>query len=307
MVIFNVNDVGFIGATDNSIQTYHMRPQTIASVIDEDISLNSGLLFEDEIEFIEPMGFFTYAGYDYPFWGNVAGRTKTADYEKGKFNRYAKLGNMADQIVQKLIQKVRNDTSSLDGRCAYASLLMMKYGVRIGNEDSAEGYVSGMKQNKGEMVQTFGTTTLQNNHISFVNNQIRLHFLGKEQVEHHMTVSEPFFIKYGKTYFESSLPHEKWLGIDYDLLFHFVRTELGEGFAPKDLRTFCANVTAWKHIQSYLDKPKKTKKSEAKKEIKAVVEATAKRLGNTPGIAKRNYIDGRMLDWFLAQRFEEES
>jgi DNA topoisomerase IB len=90
-------------------------------------------------------------------------------------------------------------------------------------------------------------------------------------------------------------------------LFHFVRTELGEGFAPKDLRTFCANVTAWKHIQSYLDKPKKTKKSEAKKEIKAVVEATAKRLGNTPGIAKRNYIDGRMLDWFLAQRFEEES
>jgi DNA topoisomerase-1 len=181
----------------------------------------------------------------------------------------------------------------------------MKYGMRIGNEGSAEGYVSGLEKNKGEVVQTYGTTTLLNKHVSFVDNKIKLHFLGKEQVEHDIVVTEPFFYRYGKHYYGLGGPDDKWLGIEYDLLFDFVKTNIGDGFIPKDLRTFCGNVTGWNAILSYLDKPKQEKKSDAKKEIKEVVEKVANRLGNTPGIAKRAYIDGRMLDWFLSQRFEE--
>jgi DNA topoisomerase IB len=287
-----------------------MDPEQISRFITENISHHNGLLFEDEdlifeaddVEFTEPLGRFTFEGEEFPYWGNPEGRNRTMDYDMGKFNRYAKIGAIADQFLTEMNRTVAANPNSIEGRCAYASILMLRHGVRIGNEDSAEGYVSGMKQNKGEIVNTYGTTTLLSDHIS-TEGGLTLHFLGKEQVSHNIKISDPTLIKYGTWYKQHSQPHEKWLGIDYDMLFDFVKQRLGEGFIPKDLRTFCGNITGWREIQKYLSKPQIDVKSDAKKEVKAVVEAVAARLGNTPGIAKRAYLDNRMLDWFLAQRW----
>ena len=65
------------------------------------------------------------------------------------------------------------------------------------------------------------------------------------------------------------------------------------------------NVTAWKTIKSYLQRPKRKTKSEANAEIKMVVESVASKLGNNPSISKRSYVDSRMLDWFKGERLEE--
>jgi len=281
-----------------------MDPICISRLLNESIYFNNGLLFEYEIDYTEPLGYFTYSGEEYPYWGNPIGRNRTVDYDLGKFNRYAKLGAVADEIVGNLIGMVEQEYNSIDGRCAYASLIMMKYGIRIGNEGSAEGYASGLEQNVGEIVQTYGVTTLLNEHVSVQNNQLRLHFLGKEQVEHDIMVAEPFFFKYGRMYYKQAAPKESWLGINYETLFNFVKSNIGEAFIPKDLRTFCANISGWRIIQTYLEKPKRGMKSEVNKEVAEIVKGVASRLGNSESIAKHRYLDLRMLDWYKAQRLQ---
>ena len=257
---------------------------------------------EIDLEYSEPKGHFFYEGNKYPYWGNPNGRAKTIEYDVGKFNRYAKIGMISDAIANKFRTTIQNDWKSANGRCSFACLVMMKYGIRIGNEDSATGYESGMEETEGEIVQTYGTTTLLNKHVSVGENDITLDFLGKTQVEQNINIDDPFIVKYAKIYDDSRLPENKWLGIDYDILFKFVKQEVGDSFIPKDFRTFCANVTGWTTIKSVLGSPQKDTKTEINGEIKDVVESVANKLGNTPGISKRSYIDNRMLDWFEGQR-----
>ncbi len=264
--------------------------------------LSKPVLLETEEEYSEPVDHFTYYGEEYPVWSTFTSSSRPENYEKGKFNRYAKLGQMAQDLEQQFQILISNSPNTKEARCAYACLLMMRYGIRIGNEGSAEGYVSAMKHNPGEIVQTYGMTTLQKDHVSFKNGVMLLNFLGKEQVSHSIIIKDRFLIKMGRYYHSNA--ENAWLRIGYSELFRFVRDQVGVAFIPKDFRTFCANTKAWRSIKKILAEPKREKKSEANKDVKRLVEIVAKRLGNTPGVAKRAYLDSRMVDWFKAQRLE---
>jgi DNA topoisomerase-1 len=214
---------------------------------------------------------------------------------------------MAEELEKEFSKTIRSNPGSLEARCSYACLTMMRYGIRVGNEGSAEGYVSGMKKSKGEVVHTYGLTTLLNKHVMFGSKVMLLDFLGKEQVKHKIKVREPFLIDIGRQYWNRSNPEGKWLNIEYEQLFEFVHNNIGKAFVPKDFRTFCANTAGWRVISRFLGQPKREKKSDANKEIATVVWCVSRRLGNTPGIAKKNYLDHRMIDWFKAQRIKGDS
>ena len=178
------------------------------------------------VEYIEPTGKFTYAGREYPYWGSITGRSSTEKYELGKLNRYAQLGDIADEVVKDLSNTIKNNPDSIEGRCAYACLIMMVYGVRVGNEDSAEGYESGMEQNLGELIHTYGTTTLLNSHISFKEEAMFLNFIGKEQVKHDIRIDDSFLRKYGKMFWKPEKPTGKWLNVDYSTIFDFIKDKV---------------------------------------------------------------------------------
>jgi DNA topoisomerase IB len=267
----------------------------------------SVLILEEDEDFLEPAEKFAYYNVEYPCWSTFTASARPEDYEKGKFNRYAKIGEMAADLEKDFQARIQADPSSLEARCSYACLMMMRYGIRVGNEGSAEGYVSGLKKNKGEVVQTFGMTTLQNKHIMFGSKTMLLDFLGKEQVKHKIKIREPYLVEIGKYYYDKQLPDNKWIGIEYEQLFDFVHAAVGKNFVPKDFRTFCANTVGWRVMLRFLEQPKREKKSDANKEIAAIVWCVARKLGNTPGIAKKNYLDHRMIDWFKAQRVKQET
>lgn len=259
----------------------------------------------EDLEFNEPNGDFVYQNRKYPYWGNPSGRSRTIEYETGKFNRYAKMGLIADELLGEFRSTVESDPKSLDGRCSFACIVMMNYGIRIGNEDSAMGHESGLEHTENQFVQTYGTTTLLNKHVKMSDGNINLDFVGKTEVEQSVDINDPFIIKHAQIYYQQDRPDDKWIGIDYDTLFDFVKNEVGDSFVPKDFRTFCANTTAWRAIEQFLGRDKVETKTEANEEIKKITEIVAEQLGNTPGISKRNYIDSRMLDWFKAQRVVE--
>jgi DNA topoisomerase IB len=264
------------------------------------------IILEKTIPELKGIEFFVYKQKKYPIWGNVHGRNKTVISDFGKFNRYARLGSIADTLIEKFKRNLKEDPYSKESRCSFACLLMMLYGIRVGNEDSAEGYISGLKNNSGLFVQTYGTTTLLNKHVEVKDNSILLNFLGKKQVDQHIKVNDPLIVKIAKLYDSPIKQNEKWIGISQNELTSFIKTEVGKNFTPKDFRTFCANITAWNSIKKKLNKKKYNKKSDAKNDVKEVVEDVSTKLGNTPGIAKKSYLDARMLDWFYEQRLSDE-
>jgi len=248
---------------------------------------------------VDPKTWFKYQGKYYPSWGSVNGRVKTQDYDLAKYNRFAKIGIMADDISGIFKENIEADPESMEARCSYACLLMMEHGIRVGNESSAEGYIS----SEGEEVQTFGVTTLLRDHVRIneETNTLYLHFLGKTAVEHRIKIIDDFLEKWGLYYFKHPNEIDTWLGIDYDVLFSFIRDTLGDGFNPKDFRTFRGNVAAWNYIGGKIEsKQKMDTATEANDLIREMVEHVSDVLGNTPGVARSNYIDSRMIDWVKA-------
>lgn len=260
---------------------------------------------------ITPISSFSYQGKEYPVFSSFEGHYKPGDSVVGKQNRFAKLGKMADVTVKELKENIKLDPLSLEGRLSFACLLMMLTGIRIGNESSAEGYVSNLADNTGEMVQTFGVTTLKPEHVQVTEDMLQLNFLGKKQVAQNIKVTDPVLVDVGKLYLNdkvdpfaaSQTTADTWIGIDIKDLTSFIKQNFGEQMIPKDLRTFRANTLFIDLVRDKVGSSKVDKKK-AKEELKAAIEGVAEGLGNTPSVTKSAYLDSRMLEWYLSQRIE---
>ena len=82
-----------------------------------------------------------------------------------KFNRALKLAIMFDELDDKLKGFYQNGNGlSLHAICSLAVRLLMHTGIRVGNEGSAEGYMTKphpYSKAKPEFVKTYGLTTLK--------------------------------------------------------------------------------------------------------------------------------------------------
>ena len=256
-----------------------------------------------------PISSFTYQGKEYPVFSSFEGHYKPSDSVAGKQNRFAKLGKMADLVVKELRRVVEDDPLSMEGRLAFACLLMLLTGIRVGNESSAEGYASNLPNNPGEMVQTFGVTTLRPEHIQAEDDILKLDFLGKKQVAQNIKVTDPLLLDTGKLYLNdkvdpfasSETTADTWIGIALKDLVSYIKRTFGEQMIPKDLRAFFANTRFVDLVRDQLNMDK-VDKGAAKEELKAAIAGVAEGLGNTPAVTKSAYLDSRMLDWYLSQR-----
>lgn len=277
---------------------------------------------------------------------------------KSKFNRIRKLIDMWPYLEQKMIHIIeRGDGISDLARCAYGVLLTMQTGIRIGNEVSAEGYVSvkteyvyvpitasdkAKAKEKGkelkrthkyipvreyndngkyvlktqykhlpryiridkEMIlssdyshpeiQTFGLTTLRTEHIKMTSKHLHIQFLGKKAVHQDLITTHPTLVKYANMESDEGL----WLGIDYLMLYAFIKKYIGKQFKPKDLRTAVINI---KYIQTLQDTFHTTKNVSTKKDgnayVKHVITTIAKKIGHTPSVCKSAYISPKLISF----------
>lgn len=260
--------------------------------------------------------------------GNENGRLKTSD-KTGKFNRVAKIQKLYPEINEKLRSFCSIERNTERKACAYAVLMMIETGIRIGNEDSSNGYVSKAKKTEGQTLYTYGLTTLLKEHVSFIKNvcsncntpdvcrkissalscdfkftgnSMILKFIGKKSVAHEIIIKDDFLIKVGLEFYNAG--SDRWLNYDDqqevtdDLVAKFIKKSIGHGFSPKDFRAFRANVEAARLSEKILkeeSKELKTKKL-VNQEIKRIVTDVSHVLGNTPGIAKKAYINPEILN-----------
>lgn len=182
-------------------------------------------------------------------------------------------------------------------------------GIRIGNEESADGYVTkphpNQKDKKPEFVQTFGLTTLKREMVSFRNGNCILKFVGKKQVQQRLVIADKKLVTQWKRLYELTEKGEYMLSVtDYDVR-KFVKKSVGGKFMVKDFRTLFANLTAYEVMEKLLSKKKPTTKKEVKLEVRFITEEVSKKLGNTPAVCKRSYIDDMLLDFFKTKRISQ--
>ena len=232
-------------------------------------------------------------GTDYGFC-----RSAKANYED-KHNRMVKLAMMFEQLSEKFDRMiVKGDYVTDTARCALACKMMMYTGIRIGNEGSAEGYVTKPHPNskkEPEFVQTYGLTTLLPQHVLVKGRKVYLNFLGKKQVENSFTLTGELAkqvkevlktVEDGETLFEVT---------EYELT-KFIKKYVGRRFTPKDFRTLRANMYAWEKFMEISERELPSTKSEFNKEVKEIATYVSEHLNNTPGVCKASYIDSMLWD-----------
>ena len=232
-------------------------------------------------------------GTDYGFC-----RSAKANYED-KHNRMVKLACMFEQLSEKFDRMiVKGDYVTDTARCALACKMMMYTGIRIGNEGSAEGYVTKPHPNskkEPEFVQTYGLTTLLPQHVLVKGRKVYLNFLGKKQVENSFTLTGELAkqvkevlktVEQGETLFEVT---------EYELT-KFIKRYVGRRFTPKDFRTLRANMYAWEKFMEISERELPSTKSEFNKEVKEIATYVSEHLNNTPGVCKASYIDSMLWD-----------
>jgi DNA topoisomerase IB len=216
-----------------------------------------------------------------------------------KYNRAQKLIDNWDDIKLKMEKFIiRGRGKTLQARLAYGILLMMETGIRIGNEDSAAGYISINKYSQyyNKEVKTFGLTTLLCRHVH-LNGKLRLKFLGKKQVKNDIESDNKVLIKYAKVLLKDKDKTDLFLGNDMHVkrLRPFLRKSIGRKYLSKDFRTAKVNLIFIDKIEFpdrfYL-------KSEVNRHIKETFIKTAEIAGHTPTVCKSKYVSPDLLFFY---------
>lgn len=223
-----------------------------------------------------------------------------------KFKRAVKLAYKFDKLSEKLDGIIERGNHYTDNaRMALALKLMMYTGIRVGNEDSAEGYMTKPHPNskvEPKFVKTYGLTTLLREHIIVGPRKVFLSFIGKKQIENSFKLTG-LLAKQVKQVLKCDL--DTVFDITPYELTKFIKVHVGKNFTPKDFRTMKANMLAWEKAEEImLRKDTPTTKKGIRAELKELYEYVSEGLNNTPSVCKKSYIDDGVENYIIENRYE---
>ena len=225
-------------------------------------------------------------------------RSAKANYED-KHNRMVKLALRFEELSDKFDRMIQKGNYVTDNaRLALACKMMMYTGIRIGNEGSAEGYITKPHPNskkEPEFVKTYGLTTLLPEHAIVKGKTVYLNFIGKKQVENSFTLTS-VLAEQVKKVLETVEDGETLFEITEYELTRFIKRYVGRRFTPKDFRTLRANMCAWDKFKEICERELPGTKKEFNAEVKEIATYVSENLNNTPGVCKKSYIDSNLWD-----------
>ena len=157
------------------------------------------------------------------------------------------------------------------------------------------------KQNK-----SYGLTTLRSKHLKIQGNELIFSYVGKSAQKQERHIVDAQLARIVRELDE--LPgYEIFKFIDKDgniqdvksqHLNDYIREIMGPEFSAKDFRTWAGTVIAAMSLDE-LGASTETDQKKLNSNIKQAVIAVSERLGNTPAIARKSYIDPRIIDHYL--------
>jgi DNA topoisomerase-1 len=210
--------------------------------------------------------------------------------EKLKFDRILRFANRLPALRRQIDKDLSRKRLSKPKVLACIVRLIDEAYFRVGNERYAREH------------QTYGVTTLRSKHTEISNNTVTFDFTGKSGQQHIKTIEDTKLVRLIKQLDE--LPgHEIFRYQDKSGQMHdlhaadvneYIKTHMGEEFTAKDFRTWGGTLLATSAIIEDKLEPQASQTAR-KKAVTAIVKRVAKRLGNTPAIARSSYIDPRVI------------
>ncbi|AGY59939.1 DNA topoisomerase IB [Gloeobacter kilaueensis] len=164
--------------------------------------------------------------------------------------------------------------------------------IRVGNEEYA-------RQN-----DSYGLTTLRDEHVEVKGSTIRFQFRGKSGKDHTISLTDRRLARVvkrcqdvpGQELFQYIDADGERQTIDSADVNAYLREIAGEEFTAKDFRTWAGTVLAALALQEF---DACDSESQAKKNIVQAIGDVARRLGNTPTVCRKCYIHPAIIDAYL--------
>jgi len=214
-----------------------------------------------------------------------------AKQDKLKFNRTLRFAKKLPRLRKQLQKDLNRRKLGKEKVLATIVTLIDQAYFRVGNEKYA-------KENN-----SYGITTLRSKHTDVTGNTVTFNFIGKSGKEHTKKITDRQIATIVKRLDE--LPgHEIFRyqdddGIMHDIHSHdvnaYIKSIMGDEFTAKDFRTWGGTLVATTQLiaAEHVNDPKQRAKI-----VTQVVKDTAKKLGNTPAVARSSYIDPRVITVF---------
>jgi DNA topoisomerase-1 len=164
--------------------------------------------------------------------------------------------------------------------------------ARVGNEEYA-------REN-----ESFGLTTLRQDHVDVAGASVRFEFRGKSGKEHRIEVRNRTLASIVRRYldlpgnelFQYLDEHGQRHVIQSDDVNEYLREITGADFTAKDFRTWGGTTLALRNLRDLGGFESQT---EAQRNVHQAIVAAARRLGNTPAICRKSYVNPRVIEAYL--------
>lgn len=170
--------------------------------------------------------------------------------------------------------------------------------IRVGNEEYARSN------------QSYGITTLQNEHVNISGAKLQFHFRGKSGVEHDIKLTDKKLAKIvkhcqelpGQDLFQYIDEHGEQQTIGSADVNNYLREITNEDFTAKDFRTWAGTVLAASQL---VEIGTFTSQTGAKKNITQAIKTVANYLGNRPATCRKYYVHPGILDAYLDESLHD--
>ena len=214
----------------------------------------------------------------------------------GKFDRVIAFGQALPTLRRRLRRDLKLPGFPQDKVLAIVVALLAETLVRVGNPEYA-------RDNR-----SYGLTTLRNRHLELVRGgRARMRFRGKSGQEHEVEINDQRLVELirrcqqlpGQALFQYRDDDGTIQPVDSGQVNAYLRDAMGEDFSAKDFRTWGGTVAALRHFAATAlpESPSERALAALQKEVICQVAA---RLGNTPAVCRKAYIDPSVFDGWRA-------
>lgn len=213
-----------------------------------------------------------------------------------KFYKLIIVGQSLPAIREKIEKYLHQDGLYKNKVLSAIVKIIDKTYIRIGNDQYAKANDS------------FGVTTLLDDHVHVRGDKIKLDFMGKSGQEQHIELEDKKLSKIVKKLIdlpgEDAFQYEDEKGnvvdVKSDDVNSFLKEISGHQITAKDFRTWGGTRLCFEELQSYEPDLNKT---EIKMALSCVIETVSDQLGNTKAVCKSHYIHPQLLTTFQDHEF----
>jgi DNA topoisomerase-1 len=172
--------------------------------------------------------------------------------------------------------------------------LMERTAIRVGNEEYA-------REN-----DSYGLTTLREDHVDVKGSTVRFHFRGKSGKEHDIEVRDKRIARIVKK--SQDLPGQQLFEyvdddgtvrpVHSDDVNEYLKSVSDGDFTAKDFRTWDATMMCALELAAI--KAEEHSQTERKRLVTDVIKKVAEHLGNTPAVCKKSYVYPGVIDEFMS-------